>query len=330
MKNINTFDQYINEAINEELYHFAVPDVAAKILATNKLMGTYVVGTYGERSINRDKAFAISFSRSKSVLAGFGSSYGKPASGQIKNLAVINFDKRGINNHGKLIPVDYWEGAASGWDQDEMEDRLITNRPYISNITKYINEIHVLIRSKDTSDVSRLASQANKNDIPIFVHTDPKDFNYQRKTSQSNQLAKQLATGIDTTIDFEGDELLYIIAAIQGITHGDSAAHQSLISKLDQLMEPYYGNNNMGYERDAVIDRPDYFPMMDNTVNNSSSKLIAISNIVREIEQYLHRVSRSGHPVIKEMLFHINNYIRKQGVKDITALITKKFNIKWE
>jgi len=330
MKNIDTFDQYINEAINEELYHFAVPDVAAKILATGKLMGTYVVGTYGERAINRDKAFAISFSRSKSLLAGFGSSYGKPASGEIKNLAAINFDRRGINNHGKLIPVDYWEGAAPGWDQDEMEDRLISNKPYIPNITKYINEIHVLIRSKDTSDISRLASQANKNGISIFIHTDPKDFNYQRKTNQSIQLATQLATDTVTTIDFDGDELMYTIAAIQGITYGDATARQRLINKLDQLMEPYYGNNNMGYERDAVIDRPDYFPMMDTIVNSSDNKLVAVSNIVREIEQYLHRISRSGHPVIKEMLFHINNHIRKQGVKDISALITKKFNIRWK
>ena len=95
-------------------------------------------------------------------------------------------------------PIDYWEGQST---TDEMEDRVLSQEPYINNASKYIIEIHVLFVPENFSnshlydESKRMLRNAIKygktKGIDVYVYNNPKDFDLQDT---------RRATGVDLKI----------------------------------------------------------------------------------------------------------------------------------
>lgn len=122
----------INEGLSSILYHSTGLHSVLKILDNNKFRLTPDLGSSSEsdlRAGKKDKIYYMSFSRS---------AVGDYNLNTVNALLVIDGDKLSHKFSGS--PVDYW---GSGYDKDEMEDRLYSKKPYIENAADYIKSIHV-------------------------------------------------------------------------------------------------------------------------------------------------------------------------------------------
>ena len=127
---------YIHEGLSKVLYHYTSQNNILKILESNEFRLSTTLGTGAEQEVNKGKWFYFSMARSLM------SSYLKYADAIIK----INGEKLGADYHG--APTDYWgpgwkKSPAERTSMDEMEDRVITDKPSIKNAKKYIEEIYL-------------------------------------------------------------------------------------------------------------------------------------------------------------------------------------------
>jgi hypothetical protein len=171
MKPIDLFEQYINERMSDEVYHYTKAEDAVNILSTNKLYGTITIPDveWQQPKSGPTAPYAISFTRTKYAGVGY------PVIGMDASFGIVRFviDGRAITNHGKTYQFDAGKGP-------EFEDRLWMNKPFIPYIRKHIKSIHVMVydeyeymHGKHFEQIYQLATKYN---IPIFFYYDRKVF----------------------------------------------------------------------------------------------------------------------------------------------------------
>jgi len=132
------------ESLNSIVYHTTSIDHLHDILKDNKFKMSIAIGTLSDFDMNRKKFYYLSTSRIK--FGGFTrSNFHKNGS-----MVILVLDGKKLNNNFKAISVNYWSGFKS-YEIDRMlknnenEDRIISDKPYIDNFKKYILEIHIYI-----------------------------------------------------------------------------------------------------------------------------------------------------------------------------------------
>lgn len=190
----------IIEGLSKKVYHFTSLYATYKILTSDTMYCQAAFAGSGADSMS-NKKFYISTTRNKTPYEGFG--YHSHGGCRIE----LDGDKLNSNFEGK--PVNYWGssdvlnnkysyirkaekgikhpsgemyGDIQHHTDDEMEDRLFTNKSKIENISKYINRVDILLDEKDIEEKSKFLKYAVYMSMyfrNVFLYDDEKAFSLQ-------------------------------------------------------------------------------------------------------------------------------------------------------
>ena len=163
----------LHEGLSDIVYHYTSPSAVINVLKTNKFNTSSNLGTTADAERDQGRFFYFSTQRTKGSTG-----YGKGS------IAVFVLDGRKLMSRYKGFPLDYWGWSQKRSDYDsksayaqaltskEMEDRIVTDKPYIENARDYITEIHLDVsRFKlDEEDFRQL--MISGKGIPIYIYED--------------------------------------------------------------------------------------------------------------------------------------------------------------
>lgn len=188
----NTVEGKLTEGVSDVLYHQTWANKAVQILKQNQIRLTPDLGTDSERNVRKKaKPFYLSTSRSRM------GDFHTPVTFSMSSMCILVLDGNKLMQDGfSGQPLDYW-----GWgNQDEMEDRIYSDKSSIPHATHYIREIHVYQPPKQndkragyTRELYKLSRQAS---IPIYLYDDPKSMNLldkRKAKSDPRQMAGELS-----------------------------------------------------------------------------------------------------------------------------------------
>lgn len=124
----------LNEYYSDILYHFTGLRNIYNIIKTNTFSLTPSMSREIDSGFNKNKMFYASFARSKL------SSYGNNST----TMACLVVDKNKLKQF-KIVPIDYYQTKLL---TNEMEDRVLTDKPYIKNFVNYIISVDICISPK--------------------------------------------------------------------------------------------------------------------------------------------------------------------------------------
>lgn len=180
-KLINVLRQVV-AGLSPILYHYTNVHKLASILKENQFRLYTSLGTGAEEDQRKKQKFYY-LSTTRHKLGGYSLDPGSPSA-----MLVLDGVKLGHKYSGD--PVDYWGESFRKIDPKkfEAEDRLWSKEPIIKSATKYIKEIHLYVEEKygkrndvDRKAIRHIMIEAKKNNIPVFVYEDQKDFQTQNK-----------------------------------------------------------------------------------------------------------------------------------------------------
>lgn len=155
------------EAPSPIVYHFTSFASALKILNTNTLaLSPFMAKGVESDIIDTKKTFYLSTARSK---------LGKFGQNNFKMLAFI-LDGQKLATNYSAKPIDYWGDKGS-----EMEDRILSDSPYIKNANKFIKGIDIFVRPEDMEEslgqIKAVMLAADAIDIPVRTYDNIQNFN---------------------------------------------------------------------------------------------------------------------------------------------------------
>lgn len=178
---INEELQNLNEGLSDIVYHFTYIPHLVNILGMNKFATSSNLGSTADRWKDKGRFFFFSTQRSNGK-SGYGRHHG--------NVCIV-LDGRKLNQRYKGFPTDYWNWSKSPKDYDskssykdallslELEDRIVTDKPYIENAKQYIIGIHTLVRNSNGSFLTKDVLNKiinNIGSIPIYYYNDDNSF----------------------------------------------------------------------------------------------------------------------------------------------------------
>jgi hypothetical protein len=229
---IESIKESLNEGASDILYHFTSDYNLLNILKTNKFELTLALGRDSDLNLNKGKFYYLSTTRSKST-------------GYKMGTARIKLNGRKLNANNKVLPVDYWQYSKNpnDWDSKqsyrqallsaEQEDRLISDKPFIDEASKFIISVDVVFDEKIISDI---IYYTEKYDIPLFVYKNKEDFLLGK--SPINHYAyrdKNYEENSDKSNNYEPLYTLYDIASL--IAFNDDENYNKIINILNNQEE---------------------------------------------------------------------------------------------
>lgn len=128
------FKHYLIESISSTVFHKTSVQNAVKIISKDAFRLSASIGTQAEIDVNKGKFFFLSTARSP-----LSSYIGKsPYKGDL----YMELDGDKFNQRFKGFAMDYWGDSFRNLN-NEMEDRIVSNKQYIKNAKQYIKAIHV-------------------------------------------------------------------------------------------------------------------------------------------------------------------------------------------
>lgn len=190
----------LSEGLSNILYHFTYIPKAINILKTNQFITSSALGTTADANKNRGKFFYFSTQRSGGK-SGYGKNHGD---------VIFVLDGQKLNQNFKGFPTDYWNWSKKRSDYDnknsykdallsnELEDRIVTDKPYIDDAKKYILELHVFFATwyANKKELMIMDEYARTNGIPIYFYDNIDAFRLMNKKqavdfTQSNHEFKE-------------------------------------------------------------------------------------------------------------------------------------------
>jgi hypothetical protein len=185
---INEELQNLFEGLSDIIYHFTHISNLISILKLNKFATSSNLGSNADRWKDKGKFYFFSTQRTKGM-SGYGSRHGTVA---------IVLDGRKLNQNFKGFPTDYWNWSKKRSDYDsinryidvlkssELEDRIVTDKPYIDNASSYIKEIHIEAKREtqnfvNTEQVNEIVGLTSQYNIPVYFYVDENNFKLQNK-----------------------------------------------------------------------------------------------------------------------------------------------------
>lgn len=179
-------ENLLTEGLSKTLYHYTNLRNIIKIINSNKINLSSSLGTSADQF--GTSPFFLSTTRSPQVDTGFDS--------HMPDRYRLVLDGEKLGHRFKGFPVDYWkkrspnvfdkynmnpEDKARRMKLDvEMEDRVISDKPYIENFNQYIKEIEILtdeeVLKKNLNIYKKLIEITEKNNIPVNIYLNKKDF----------------------------------------------------------------------------------------------------------------------------------------------------------
>ncbi|WGH49854.1 hypothetical protein [Alishewanella phage vB_AspM_Slickus01] len=234
MKIDSLYESLLEEGMSSVVFHATQIGSAAKIIASNKFINSPITINSIDRELNAGKLYFLSTARSKS------SSYIREAF----NPSGVSFklDGRMLSARHKVKSVDYFStdpyiSANERRAMTEMEDRIVTNDPIITNIIKYILEVEILIPAKvlggyvnnDVVHIKWILEKCASYGIPVYIYTELKDLVSGNKNKNINDLFIRKFVDLDHNDErsttqrnqnttYADDRIIALKKIIQGIT----------------------------------------------------------------------------------------------------------------
>lgn len=211
------------EKVSDVVYHFTSYGNAIKILKHNTIgLSPFLAKDVESKVINTKKLFYLSTARSK--LGNYGQN----------NYSMIAFvlDGRKLSQRYSAKAIDYWGVPKSS----EMEDRILSDRPYIKDASQYIKSVDVFFNADDFDDkigvIKALKLAADAINVEVRVFDTIARFNAGKNPIDlTNKLKDVEAWQSSTYRDRSGDFIEPYLNAIKGINLDDEAT-QKLIYKI--------------------------------------------------------------------------------------------------
>lgn len=169
------------------LYHSTTAQAALSILQTKQLQLAPVL-SHIERKLSSTKQYFASFTRSFATNA-----FSSAASFNYRPVTFV-FRGRDLAANNKIVPVDYFRVADKSDDmrstQDEMEERLLSNRPKI-NLPPIVKIIVILEASRQPRQLRQVLIEAKKQRLAVETYATMKDFVARKQITSHYQLLEK-------------------------------------------------------------------------------------------------------------------------------------------
>ena len=318
MNNLVPFNQYqpLNEGISPVLYHFTYPEYTRRMLAENRIHCSSTLGTSSDRQGFKGNFFYFSMQTSKNSRNGYGGaqrSYeGDGSIGSSRSVCwVLDGEKLQQRYGGK--PADYWSGLRNYHkaDGDEMEERVIIDKPYIISANKYVKEIHIGI-AKGRGYDERMVELCAQYNIPVYYYTDAIAFENQWKEKAADlsslESYRSEEDGDDSEDEFKNRDLGIIFAAL---IYKDEANREKLLTQYaDRIFPPY------------VQERIDYYQRVYYTHHYNLDECGAL------VETALQNNRATTTPVFRFAVNLLTLEMRKMKVPNIAEYLYRKSGTK--
>jgi hypothetical protein len=193
----------LNEALLQEVYHFSNLKKIISILKADKINLSTIL-SHPSDATNMKNFFFLSVSRTPSLVKGY--------SEMSDNKCIIVFDGQKLNSRYKTMPYHYFKNNTSDYKRRfEYEERILSDVPYINQISKYIIRIDCIIETNNENKpvngqkslLNELLSLGKSKNIPMGFYGSEKDMRLGR-----NQL-NDFVDGDSTTNDLPQPYISY-------------------------------------------------------------------------------------------------------------------------
>lgn len=316
MNNLILFNQYqsLNEGISPVLYHFTYPEYTLHMLSENRIHCSSTLGSSSDRNGFKGNYFYFSMQTSKNSRNGYGGAIrGYKGDGTIGNGRSVCWVLDGVKlqqqHSGK--PLDYWAKLRNHHkaDNDEMEERVIVNKPYIDNAHKYIKEIHIALDKSGKYD-ERMVELCAERNIPVYYYINAIAFENQRKEKaidlSSLESFRSKDENDDPNDEFKNRDLGTIFAVLM---YKDEANREKILKR--------YADGDGAFPK-YVQERIDYYQRVyfNNSYNLDECGVL--------VETALQNSRTNTTAVFRFAVNLLTMEIRKMGVLNITEYLYRK------
>ena len=191
-------DFSINEGLSSVLYHYTGAWSVLSILEKDRFSCSAALGSNSDNKLNKQKFFFFSMTRGKHGQTGYPRTHGS------NTLSRIELNGEKLMQRYKGSPEDYWGrprdpndemyGKMSPADKkhrmmadNEMEERILTDKPYIEKASAYIKGVDVCVDRKIPKTTVEMLEKIKKicteKSITFRLYDDRAEFDKRGKTS---------------------------------------------------------------------------------------------------------------------------------------------------
>jgi hypothetical protein len=324
---IKKFEQYnkLNEGLSKILYHFTYIPYLINMLKINKFSTSSNLGSSADSNIDNGKFFFFSTQRTNG-LSGYGKNHGN---------VILVLDGEKLNQRYKGFPIDYWNWSKNPKDYDsvyayknallssELEDRIITDKPYIDNAKNYILEIHINIKFRDNIvlNKSKFDFIVNSINVPVYFYDD--DYNFRALNKKKSLSIEQLNLPENGEEENTERNLIYEIKNIAPIIiFGNEISDEQ--NKIYDIIKKYLYDLGESEKYNEIISE------IENKTKKLKSSWIYLDDEYVTIKSLIHNKRGNANIYFREILDMLVKDIKKFKTKNLKEYFDKKFksNIK--
>lgn len=324
----------LSEGLSKIVYHYTYTVKLLSILRMNKFATSSNLGSGSDARISGGKVFFFSTSRAKGM-SGYGNRHG---------IVAIVLDGEKLNQRFKGFPIDYWNYSTKRSDykstsdyiralqSNELEDRIVTNKPYIDNAKDYILEIHILARRINQDFLSK--NEAREilelaGNIPVYFYEDENNFMLQNKAKaiplenltipdeieRYDEENKTARLARDAQYFFK--EIAPSIIAKNSVDGGINNEKNAIEKLLKQCAEEYEFTD----EYEELMDK------INKKANDLEQRWAYIDDEYYLMKAEIHNNRGNPDKYFRELLRILINDMKKWNAKNLMDYFVKKLNM---
>ena len=327
----------INESLSSVIYHFCNFENGYNIAMSDKLILTSAYNTASDLKFQRGKLFYISFTRQFSGNIGYAKTVNDMYSRQInkKTGKLLNkdscklwvrftFNGDSLSNIGRGIQVNNQAHGVDIITNRQSEDRLITDVPYIDNVSRYIIGMDILLPSNMRKNIAlkrekmiRTMIISSRIGSKIRVFTDEREFNNINSTNYINPkeyLYKNGKVAVDDINQYDKSKvsnLPDLANALVIVNFGENFNVKELINTYNLVPLPYRE------ELEKI-----YLPKLE-----SIRTIYDIDSFKRKFSNLRMNIKGESKWLYSNAIKMITDYMRKRNLQDISDLVKYKKEI---
>ena len=311
-------ESLLTESFQDIEYHVTSIYNLANIIKDNEIRLSNWVFSSSVSDRFGKKFFYLSLSRTASLDLSFGTG--------ADDFGRIVFDGKKLGYNFKSMPVDYFTGGKHrpkmirDRNAYEYEDRLLSDKPTLENVIKYIKWVEVLI-SGDAYNVrvfKYLIKICKERGVELRAYRTKSDMTKDRNRIDLSEyeMDDKFEFKLDRSIYLEKKILIYVLALLMY----DEKYLNDYTTFANELINFLKKNKLDGIFKELYIDYNDVFEKIIN---------IGRVNLSDEIKSAITSTTPYQYNMIKKPISLLVREIRKSGASDLDSFIRMKLtNIK--
>ena len=300
--------KFSNYLINKEILMERLSDIVfrsvsipemTKIVKTDSFHLYSVLAKEIEKTFNSRKYYYLSLTRSRAGSYHYSQTMSKPNRMTHMTILLV-LDGRRLGDVAAASAVDYWGRDMrniSPVQNNEMEDRLISNKPVIRNASKYIKSVDIYVKPEKVFDNS---SMITSYEIRFMKFLMDNGFNVRVFDDPTNFLVGK--TGFKS-----GEDIIKTFTVYGQEKHDKEDSSLSYSSTAKGILD--------------IIDNVDSEQRSKVEYELKYLNSYSLQSLKRSLQADLHNLNRNPASI------KITEYARKIKAKNIEELLTKMSNI---